>query len=92
MGMISSDLHIPAGTYPENRLIDGAIGGSVEDFDAMTNWTLEAGPEANLDFQASMPLIWPQKTVLFQTDDTFYEDTATTLLLNSKFPSRAFYL
>ncbi len=33
--------------------------------------------ESNLDFQASIPLIWPQKTVLFQTDDEWYEEVGT---------------
>ncbi|EPE06600.1 alkaline serine protease [Ophiostoma piceae UAMH 11346] len=48
------------GTYPENRLIDGAT--------ADTTVAL-AGSEAELDFQAVMPLIYPQSSVLFQVDD-----------------------
>jgi len=31
------------------------------------------GEESDLDFQAAWPLIWPQKTVLFQEDDQWYE-------------------
>lgn len=61
---------IPAGTYPEERLIDGAIG-AVEDVPGYTQ--ADAGVESDLDFEAAWPLIWPQKTVLFQTDDEFYE-------------------
>jgi tripeptidyl-peptidase-1 len=32
-----------------------------------------AGIEADLDFEVAMPLIWPQKTVLYQVDDEFYQ-------------------
>ena len=59
--------YIPNGTYPEERLIDGAIGAVEEDFSA--GW----GEESDLDFQVSWPLTWPQKTVLFQEDDQWYE-------------------
>ena len=31
------------------------------------------GEESALDFQAAMPLIYPQSTILFQTDDEYYE-------------------
>ena len=67
---------IPNGTYPIDKLIDGAIGASptVED----------AGFESDLDFESAWPLIWPQKTILFQTDDQYYEinqtDSATPYL------------
>jgi tripeptidyl-peptidase I len=43
-----------------------------------------AGGESTLDFQASMPLIWPQKPVLFQTDDQYYEGGGSNGWLNSK--------
>lgn len=33
----------------------------------------EAGSESNLDFQISYPIIWPQNSILFQTDDMQYE-------------------
>ncbi|KAK3319647.1 alkaline serine protease [Cercophora scortea] len=62
---------IPNGTYPIEKLIDGAVGA------AQTND--EVGAESDLDFQAAWPLIWPQKTVLFQTDDQYYEINQTTL-------------
>ncbi|KAJ4856549.1 pro-kumamolisin, activation domain-containing protein [Trichoderma breve] len=62
--------HIPNGTYPEERLIDGAIG-SVEDVPGYNQSV--AGVEADMDIEAAWPLIWPQGVVLFQTDDQFYE-------------------
>ncbi|KAB5513198.1 putative Tripeptidyl-peptidase sed1 [Coniochaeta sp. 2T2.1] len=62
---------IPNGTYPIEKLIDGAIGAAQ---------TLDqVGAESNLDFQASWPLIWPQKEVLFQTDDQYIEVNQTDL-------------
>ncbi|KAJ1328207.1 tripeptidyl-peptidase I [Microdochium nivale] len=63
---------IPNGTYPEERLIDGAIG-AIEDQPAGLSPPILSGVESMLDFAASIPLIFPQKTVLFQTDDEFYE-------------------
>lgn len=65
----ASDLNVPTGTYPEERLIDGAIG-SVE---TPSPFPIEVGLESSLDFDSAWPLIWPQGTVLFQTDDEFYE-------------------
>ncbi|KAL7907816.1 putative Tripeptidyl-peptidase sed1 [Trichoderma velutinum] len=62
--------HIPNGTYPQERLIDGAIG-SVEDVPGYNQSV--AGVEADMDIEAAWPLIWPQGVVLFQTDDQFYE-------------------
>ncbi|KAK8075930.1 hypothetical protein PG994_003202 [Apiospora phragmitis] len=52
-------MNIPKGTYPEERLVDGAVGA--------------AGSESALDFDSAWPLIWPQKTVLYQVDDEYYE-------------------
>lgn len=37
----------------------------------------KAGPESDLDFQISYPIIWPQNSVLFQTDDMVYESNYT---------------
>ncbi|KAI1815201.1 subtilisin-like protein [Poronia punctata] len=65
------DLQIPAGTYPEERLIDGAIG-AFEDLSPPYLNDSEVGYEASLDFDAAWPLIWPQGTVLFQEDDEYY--------------------
>ncbi|KAL2177315.1 peptidase S8/S53 domain-containing protein [Thermothelomyces heterothallicus CBS 202.75] len=56
---------VPRGTHPELRSINGALGPA--------NDTLRAGEEADLDFQIAIPLIWPQRTVLFQTDDEWYQ-------------------
>ncbi|KAL3426195.1 Pro-kumamolisin [Phlyctema vagabunda] len=61
---------IPNGTYPEERLIDGAIGAT-EDTPEFVPIDLEAG----LDFDSSQPLIYPQKLVLFQEDDEYYESS-----------------
>ncbi|KAI0166013.1 subtilisin-like protein [Xylariaceae sp. FL1272] len=66
------ELNIPTGTYPEERLIDGAIG-AVETPSPI--YPLEVGLESMLDFDSAWPLIWPQKTVLYQTDDEYYEYT-----------------
>ncbi|KAI0809624.1 peptidase S8/S53 domain-containing protein [Xylaria sp. FL0064] len=62
--------HIPNGTYPEERLIDGAVG-AIEDPSNFTN--VEDGAESALDFDSAIPLIFPQGTVLFQQDDQYYE-------------------
>ncbi|KAH8885350.1 subtilisin-like protein [Thozetella sp. PMI_491] len=57
--------YVPNGTHPQLRAINGAYG-PVED-------SSMAGEEADLDFQVAIPLIWPQGTVLWQTDDEWYE-------------------
>lgn len=54
-------------------MIDGAIGAYEDPYDGP--WPIELGEEADLDFEAAWPLIWPQKTVLFQEDDQYYEYT-----------------
>jgi tripeptidyl-peptidase-1 len=59
---------IPQGTHPELRAIDGAVAPVP---------VTEAGAESDLDFQISYPLIYPQNTVLFQTDDPVYEANYT---------------
>lgn len=60
--------YIPQGTHPVLDLIDGAV--------APTN-VANAGAESDLDFQISYPIIWPQNSVLFQTDDPVYEANYT---------------
>jgi len=60
---------IPQGTYPIDKLIDGAIGA------AQTKD--QVGVESALDFEAAMHLIWPQQTVLYQTDDQYIEINQT---------------
>lgn len=56
---------IPEGTHPVHHLINGAKAPAD---------LVEAGPESDLDFQVSYPLIWPQNSVLFQTDDPVYQE------------------
>ena len=62
---------IPAGTYPQEENIDGAFGAATQDS--------EVGAEANLDFEAAWPLIWPQKAVNFQADDNVIEINQTDI-------------
>lgn len=38
---------------------------------------LQAGPESDLDFQISYPLIYPRNSILFQADDPVYEANYT---------------
>ena len=63
--------YIPSGWYPIEDLIDGAVG-AVED---PSEIPASYGLEASLDFDAAMPLIYPQTAVLFQEDDEYYEST-----------------
>jgi tripeptidyl-peptidase-1 len=67
--MLTPCSEIPNGTYPKEDLIDGAMGAA--------QTAAEVGAESNLDFQASWPLIWPQKEILFQTDDQYIEINQT---------------
>ncbi|CAD6569007.1 MAG: Tripeptidyl-peptidase sed1 [Alectoria sarmentosa] len=60
--------NIPQGTHPTLDSIDGAT--------APTTVT-DAGPESDLDFQISYPIIYPQNSILFQTDDDVYEANYT---------------
>ncbi|KAK4554593.1 Tripeptidyl-peptidase sed1 [Recurvomyces mirabilis] len=56
--------YIPQGTHPTLDGIDGATAPVT---------VANAGPESDLDFQISYPLIYPQKSTLYQTDDSVYE-------------------
>ncbi|KAH8901971.1 hypothetical protein BR93DRAFT_973059 [Coniochaeta sp. PMI_546] len=56
---------IPNGTHPELRSINGAEGPTTNQ--------MAAGEEADLDFEVAIPLIHPQRTVLWQTDDEWYQ-------------------
>lgn len=67
--------YIPNGTYPEERLVDGAVG-SIEEAGIDEE---DAGVESDLDFMSAWPLIWPQGTVLFQSDDQYYEINQSSL-------------
>ena len=60
--------------YPEDRLIDGAIGA----YETPNDVGVEVGVESDLDFQAAWPIIWPQTTVLYQTDDNIIEINQTS--------------
>lgn len=61
---------IPQGTHPILNSVDGGTAPTT---------VADAGPESNLDFQISYPIIWPQNSVLFQTDDPVYEANYTFL-------------
>jgi len=52
------------GRKPVNKPIDGAPTGTTQD---------NAGVESLLDLTIAMPLIYPQKVWLYQTDDLAYE-------------------
>lgn len=57
--------YIPKGFGPTLKGIDGgkapiAVG--------------QAGGESDLDFELAIPILYPQKTIVFQTDDMFYEN------------------
>ena len=54
---------IPPTTRPILKGIDGGVD----------NMTGPVGAESNLDFQISYPIIHPQNSILFQTDDFNYE-------------------
>lgn len=59
---------IPQGTHPTLDGIDGATAPDP---------VQSAGPESDLDFQISYPIIYPQNSILFQTDDDVYEANYT---------------
>ncbi|KAJ6014201.1 hypothetical protein N7540_008792 [Penicillium herquei] len=59
---------IPIGIHPTLKAIDGAKAPTT---------LANAGAESDLDFQISYPIIWPQNSILFQTDDMVYEDNYT---------------
>lgn len=54
---------IPTGTTPD---VEGVDGGKAP------VPLQDSGSESCLDFEISYPIIWPQGTVLFQTDDSYY--------------------
>jgi tripeptidyl-peptidase-1 len=54
---------IPSSTRPKLEGIDGGTAPSPT-----------AGGESNLDLMVSYPITYPQKSVLFQTDDIFYAE------------------
>ena len=60
--------NIPPGTHPTLHGVDGATAPTT---------VIDAGPESDLDFQISYPIIYPQNSILFQTDDDVYEANYT---------------
>ena len=60
--------NIPKGTHPQANLVDGAQAPVPQE---------EGGEESALDFQISYPIIWPQNSVLFQSDDENYAYSST---------------
>lgn len=65
---LTTSSFIPAGTGPKLEGIDGAVAPVS---------VLQAGAESDLDFEISIPIIYPQSTILFQTDDPVYENNYT---------------
>lgn len=65
--LLTSGRNIPVGTGPTIKGIDG---GQIPAGAA-------SGTESGLDFQVAYPLIYPQKTILFQSDDPVYEANYT---------------
>lgn len=63
-----SSSKIPIGTSPTLKGVDGASAPAPVE---------SAGAESDLDFQIAYPIIWPQNTILFQTDDANYEANYT---------------
>jgi tripeptidyl-peptidase-1 len=66
--MSSTELYcrtIPQGTHPTLDSVDGGTAPVAN--------IRNVGPESDLDFQISYPIIWPQNSILFQTDDDVYE-------------------
>ncbi|KAI2789280.1 Tripeptidyl-peptidase sed1 [Penicillium oxalicum] len=61
---------IPIGTHPKLEGVDGGVAPTTP---------ANAGAESDLDFQISYPIIWPQNSILFQTDDMVYESNYTYL-------------
>ncbi|OPB46007.1 protease s8 tripeptidyl peptidase [Trichoderma guizhouense] len=60
--------YIPNGTHPALDSVDGAKAPVSQG---------NAGGESNLDFELAYPIIYPQTTTLFQTDDAFYAQQFT---------------
>jgi tripeptidyl-peptidase-1 len=63
------DSEIPLGTHPILNAINGA--------EATAPFLELAGSESSLDFQVTYPIIWPQNSILYQTDDPVYQNNYT---------------
>lgn len=57
--------HIPNGTHPIDRNIDGGI--------AQTNNISTAGIESMLDLDCAYPIVYPQNVTVFNVDDLAYQ-------------------
>ncbi|EDO01044.1 hypothetical protein SS1G_03518 [Sclerotinia sclerotiorum 1980 UF-70] len=57
--------YIPQGTHPTPNFVDGAVAPVP---------VSQAGGESLLDFELAYPLVYPQKLVLYQTDDINYSN------------------
>ncbi|KAK5135062.1 hypothetical protein LTR08_005722 [Meristemomyces frigidus] len=57
--------YIPNGTHPTLNGIDGGSAPVA---------VLDAGGESDLDFELAIPIIYPQTTTLYQTDDLYYAE------------------
>ncbi|PQE33518.1 hypothetical protein CJF32_00003388 [Rutstroemia sp. NJR-2017a WRK4] len=62
--------YIPQGTHPIANFVDGAQAPVSVD---------EGGGESILDFELAYPLLYPQKIVLYQTDDINYSNENPTV-------------
>lgn len=62
--------YIPQGTHPIANFVDGAVAPVP---------VFEGGGESTLDFELSYPLVYPQKLVLYQTDDINYSNENPTV-------------
>jgi tripeptidyl-peptidase-1 len=62
--------YIPQGTHPIANFVDGAQAPVSID---------EGGGESILDFELAYPLLYPQKIVLYQTDDINYSNENPTV-------------
>lgn len=58
--------YIPNGTHPKLNSIDGG--------QAPVTDLADAGGESDLDFELAIPIIYPQTTTLYQTDDYYYAE------------------
>lgn len=69
--LLTSNFHfvlhrdVPNGTHPELRSVDGSLGPTLNQS--------AAGSEAALDFEISMPLVYPQGVVLWAVEDEYYQ-------------------
>ncbi|PSR97824.1 putative protease S8 tripeptidyl peptidase I [Coniella lustricola] len=66
--------YIPNGTHPIHDFVDGAKAPVVQAL---------AGGESDLDFELAYPIIYPQTTTLYQTDDLYYAEGGASGIFNT---------